>query len=71
MVRLGAFMAPKTVIGIRSKLPAPNDKPALERVARDSKVPYHTLLKIANGQTEDPRVSTVEKLQRYFERAAA
>jgi predicted transcriptional regulator len=64
-------MAPKTVLGIRAKLPAPNDKEGLERIARDSNVPYHTLLKIANGQTEDPRVSTVEKLQRYFEEREA
>lgn len=67
MVRLWALMAPKIVLGIRSKLPASNDKDELERIARESKVPYHTLLKIVNGQTEDPRVSTIEKLQRYFE----
>lgn len=60
-------MAPKTVLGIRAKLPPPSDKEGLERIARASKVPYHTLLKIANGQTDDPRISTVEKLQRYFD----
>lgn len=64
-------MVPKTVIGIRAKLPPPHEKEALERIARLSKVPYHTLLKIANGQTDDPRVSTVEKLQRYFEQREA
>lgn len=64
-------MPPKTVLGIRAKLPAPSDKEGLERIARASKVPYHTLLKIANGATEDPRVSTIEKLQRYFELARA
>lgn len=65
-------MAPKTVLDIKAKLPAPSDKEALERIAKESGVPYHTLLKIANGQTEDPRVSTIEKLLQYFdERAAA
>lgn len=64
-------MAPKTVIGIRARLPAPSDKEALERIARASKVSYHTLLKIANGQTDDPRISTVEKLQRYFDQREA
>jgi predicted transcriptional regulator len=65
-------MAPKTVLGIRARLPDPSDKEALEAIAKASKVPYHTLLKIANGQTDDPRISTIEKLQRYFgEREAA
>ena len=60
-------MAPKTILGIRAKLPDPSDRNGLERIAKASRVPYHTLLKIANGQTDDPRISTVEKLQRYFE----
>lgn len=64
-------MAPKTVLGIRAKLPDPSDKEGLEAIAKASRVPYHTLLKIANGATDDPRISTVEKLQRYFEQHEA
>jgi predicted transcriptional regulator len=57
---------------IRERLPAPNEKEALEKIAKGADVPFHTLLKIANGATEDPRVSTVENLLRYFrEREAA
>lgn len=63
-------MPPKTVIGLKARLPDASDREGLERIAKASKVPYHTLLKIANGQTEDPRISTVEKLQRYLEEAA-
>lgn len=57
---------------VRERLPAPNDREGLEAVAKGADVPYHTLLKIAKGETEDPRVSTVENLIRYFrEREAA
>lgn len=60
---------------VRGKLPAPSDKSALEAVAVGAEVPYHTLLKIAKGETEDPKVSTVQKLYDYFrsteQRAAA
>lgn len=57
---------------IRSRLPAPSEKERLEAIAEGSGVPYHTLLKIAKGETLDPRVSTVENLTRYFrEREAA
>lgn len=51
---------------IRVRLPAAGDKEKLEVIAKGADVPYHTLLKIANGATEDPRVSTVENLIRYF-----
>lgn len=51
---------------IRARLPAPSDKDRLEEISKGADVPYHTLLKIANGETEDPRVSTVENLLRYF-----
>lgn len=51
---------------VRSRLPAPGDKERLEIIAKGAEVPYHTLLKIANGETEDPRVSTVQNLLQYF-----
>jgi len=35
-------------------------------VARDSGVPYHTLTKIAQGQSPDPRIDTVQRLVDYF-----
>lgn len=35
-------------------------------VARDSGVPYHTLTKIAQGQVENPRIETVQRLVDYF-----
>ena len=59
---------------VRARLPASSDRGRLEEIARGAGVPYHTLLKIANGETDDPRVSTIENLIRYFrvaeERAA-
>lgn len=51
---------------VRRKLPSPKDKQALEAVAKAASVPYHTLLKIANGQTADPRVSTVQSLYNHL-----
>lgn len=51
---------------VRERLPAPNEKDRLEEISKGSDVPYHTLLKIAKGETADPRVSTVESLIRYF-----
>lgn len=57
---------------VRDRLPQASDREGLEVVAKGADVPYHTLLKIAKGETEDPRVSTVENLFRYFrEREAA
>jgi predicted transcriptional regulator len=59
---------------VRERLPAPTEKERLEEIARGATVPYHTLLKIAKGETEDPRVSTVQLLHDYFkqlEREAA
>lgn len=35
-------------------------------VSRASGVPYHTLTKIAQGQVEDPRISTVQALVDHF-----
>lgn len=51
---------------VKERLPAPSEKAALEKVAEGSGVPFHTLLKIAKGETEDPRVSTVESLFNYY-----
>lgn len=51
---------------VRAKLPPKNEKALLEKIANGSGVPYHTLLKIANGQTDDPRISTVDNLITYF-----
>jgi len=54
---------------VRQRLPAPNDRERLEEISSGANVPYHTLLKIAKGETVDPRVSTVEALSRYFRAA--
>lgn len=35
-------------------------------VARDSGVPYHTLVKIAQGRVANPRVATVQRLLDHF-----
>lgn len=35
-------------------------------VAKSSGVPYHTLVKIAQGAVTDPRISTVQMLVDYF-----
>ncbi len=51
---------------VRERLPAPNEREKLEVIAKGADVPYHTLLKIANGETSDPRVSTIDNLIRYF-----
>jgi predicted transcriptional regulator len=57
---------------VRARLPAPSEREALEVIAAGASVPYHTLLKIAKGETHDPRVSTIDSLIRYFrEREAA
>jgi predicted transcriptional regulator len=51
---------------VRQRLPRPSARAELELVAKGSGVPYHTLLKIAKGETEDPRTSTVNRLVVYF-----
>lgn len=51
---------------VKERLPAPSEKAELEKIAAAAKVNFHTLLKIANGETEDPRVSTVQTLYDYF-----
>lgn len=37
-------------------------------VAKDSGVPYHTLVKIAQGAVTDPRIGTIQLLVDYFGR---
>lgn len=40
----------------------PHDRERLEALAALAGVPYHTLLKIAKGETQNPRIRTVEKI---------
>lgn len=49
---------------------AKNTRSELAGIAEKSGVPFHTLLKIASGETQNPRVRTVEHLQQYFEQTA-
>jgi len=51
---------------VLARLPTPDQRERLEAIAKGAGVPYHTLLKIAKGETEDPRVSTIESLIQYF-----
>jgi predicted transcriptional regulator len=51
---------------VRERLPKPSERAELEAVAIGSGVPYHTLLKIAKGETADPRTSTVNRLAIYY-----
>lgn len=51
---------------LKKKLPAQTDRAGLEAVAASTGVPYHTLLKIVKGETEDPRISTVERLLAHY-----
>lgn len=38
----------------------------LETVAVDTGVPYGTLMKIKAGQTDNPRINTIQPLLKYF-----
>lgn len=38
----------------------------LERVSKGTNVPVHTIIKVWNGKTPNPRVRTVEALRGYF-----
>ena len=55
---------------IRSRL-APLSWSQLEELAERSGVPFHTLRKVATGETQDPRISTVQALLDHWERQAA
>lgn len=60
-------MSKKTLLEeLLALLPPASEKGRLEEIARRAGVPYHTLLKIVNRQTVDPRVSTVDNLLRHL-----
>ena len=42
----------------------PTARAALESLATAADVPYHTLLKIARGETRNPRIRTVEAIRK-------
>ena len=42
-----------------------------KRISSESGVPYTTIKNLMQGQTKDPRTSTVERLKNYFRREAA
>jgi hypothetical protein len=50
---------------IREKL-APLKWGQLRQLAQEAGLPFHTVRKIASGETADPRVSTTEALARHF-----
>ncbi len=52
-------------------LPPASEKSRLEATAQAAGVPYHTLIKIVNRQTGDPRVSTVDSLLRHLRQREA
>lgn len=39
-----------------------------KRLAKQLGIPYTTLIKLANGETQNPRMSTLNKLQPLFRR---
>jgi predicted transcriptional regulator len=43
----------------------------LESLAGEAGVSFHTLRKIATGETADPRMSTADRLRAYLERKSA
>lgn len=47
------------------------NKGLLTKVSRECDVPYSTLMKIAQGVIENPRIRTVQKLADYFQRVSA
>ncbi len=38
----------------------------VEKVAKGSGIPFNTLIKIARGETVNPRMTTAHALQEYF-----
>lgn len=63
-------MHPETILAyVLERLPKQGDShfnARLEQIAKGADVPFHTLLKVAKGETVDPRVSTVQSLHDYF-----
>lgn len=51
---------------VRQRLPRSAERAELDVIAKGSGVSIHTLIKIVNGETEDPRTSTVNRLVIYF-----
>ena len=49
----------------------PMDMDTIALIAKRSGVPYHTLRKLATGETADPKISTVERLQAYHAKHVA
>lgn len=43
----------------------------LQEVADDAGLSFHTLIKLVNGQTPNPRIRTVEPLIKWYARRAA
>lgn len=43
----------------------------LARVSRETGVAYSNVWRIANGHTRAPRISTVQKIARYYAKPAA
>lgn len=41
-------------------------KDGMERAARKTGVPFHTMLKVAKGETKNPRYRTIVPLVKYF-----
>ncbi|VVE28507.1 hypothetical protein PPN31114_03528 [Pandoraea pneumonica] len=55
---------PSWIEAVRTKLQ--ERKRQWPEIARESGVPYHTVVKVASGVVTDPRVSTVQALHDYF-----
>lgn len=56
---------------VLSKLPRQGDAhfmARLEQIEKATGISIHTLIKIAKGETSDPRVSTVQQLYDHFKR---
>lgn len=57
------------LLQVRRSLPPANEKGELLKAAKASGVPFHTLLKIVTGETENPRIKTIQKLLSWASRA--
>lgn len=44
-------------------------RPEIRVISEKTGLPFHTLTKIATGETKDPRVSTIAALTEYYESA--
>ena len=64
----GTLSAMNILIFIQQKISACSYK-QLETISADTGVPYGTLMKIKAGQTENPRIKTIQPLYDYFQKA--